>query len=220
MKESIVDILLSGTLPIFLKNFVQGSHEHSLMNCIFVRFDDIEWDYELLDDIGSINVKNGIIKGVRLNGNSVVPETVTFDNTFEQCPLARKAGIPLFVKKTNMISTEKSKNLLSPIMFDPFAIDFDSILYKISSCTTDVVNFVAYLLIGLTLRYVFAFVYHLKIVGLWLGMVGAFCSAASIGLTILKWHNLERIINDSATQVVVTSNPNYRRMQYNFSCIT
>ncbi|OQR91593.1 Multidrug/Oligosaccharidyl-lipid/Polysaccharide (MOP) Flippase Superfamily [Thraustotheca clavata] len=59
------------------------------------------------------------------------------------------------------------------------------------------INFIAYLLIGLPLGYTFAFVSQLEVVGLWLGMVAAFISAASIGIAILKCTNLDRIINEA-----------------------
>ncbi|OQR99133.1 Multidrug/Oligosaccharidyl-lipid/Polysaccharide (MOP) Flippase Superfamily [Achlya hypogyna] len=56
-----------------------------------------------------------------------------------------------------------------------------------------VINFVAYILVGLPLGYLLAFRSGLELAGLWVGMVLAFVVAATIGLGLLRCANLDRI---------------------------
>ncbi|KDO23821.1 hypothetical protein SPRG_11253 [Saprolegnia parasitica CBS 223.65] len=67
-----------------------------------------------------------------------------------------------------------------------------------------VINFVAYLIVGLPLGYALAFPWQLDLPGLWIGMVFAFLTAATIGLGLLKCASIDRI-SDKAAAVAKTT---------------
>ncbi|KDO16725.1 hypothetical protein SPRG_21948 [Saprolegnia parasitica CBS 223.65] len=67
-----------------------------------------------------------------------------------------------------------------------------------------VINFVAYLIVGLPLGYALAFPWQLDLPGLWIGMVFAFLTAATIGLGLLKCASIDRI-SDKAAAVAKTA---------------
>ena len=67
-------------------------------------FNDIPWDLEvhqllLKKIVPCQGFPATLVSGIKVEGDQIILERIQMDSTFEKCPIATAAGIPLFVKK-------------------------------------------------------------------------------------------------------------------------
>jgi hypothetical protein len=67
-------------------------------------FNGIPWDLEvhqllLKKIVAQEQFPSTLVSGIKVEGDQIISEQIQMDSTFEKCPIAEAAGIPLFVKK-------------------------------------------------------------------------------------------------------------------------
>jgi hypothetical protein len=67
-------------------------------------FNGIPWDLEvhqllLKKIVAQEQFPATLVSGIKVEGDQIISEQIQMDSTFEKCPIAEAAGIPLFVKK-------------------------------------------------------------------------------------------------------------------------
>ncbi|CAK4695904.1 hypothetical protein LEN26_011011 [Aphanomyces euteiches] len=123
-REDLTRVLLTGDLPKWfeakvlkqIKDVKQagGYLGYYLLNLIDRGFAAIPWDYELLD-----LAKIQSVMGLVVDGSTVTPKQVVLDASFQPCPIAAAAGIPLVVKKLQGKGIKSNVYIISRMMSEP-----------------------------------------------------------------------------------------------------
>ena len=88
-------------------------------------FDGIPWDVEvhqLLKKVSNGGFPDMPVSGIRVEGDQIRSELIHMDSTFEKCPIAAAAGIPLFVKKLDIPGKQLGvgrRYIISRMMSEP-----------------------------------------------------------------------------------------------------
>ncbi|OQR97550.1 hypothetical protein ACHHYP_10756 [Achlya hypogyna] len=120
-RASILSALWQSRLPEFFRECVMKQADapptpyyEELLNR---GFGDIPWDTSLHKLLVKADAKE--VMGIRVNGSEAIEEAVFLDDSFTPMPIAKAAGIPLFVKKTRMAARPGDMFVISRVMSEP-----------------------------------------------------------------------------------------------------
>jgi hypothetical protein len=135
-ETEVIQALLQGNLPILfeqkvVKQYSDYSSEKAPMGSYvpeLIRrgFNSIPWDLDFhkliseSDTCGKKSVTSSM--GLRIDGDQIIPEMVVIDSSFERCPIAHAAGIPLLVKKMKSLGKRVGSGgryIITRMMSDP-----------------------------------------------------------------------------------------------------
>lgn len=135
-KKDLIKELCNGSLPQFFESKVKqqihdvyaaepaGNLERLgdyIPELLRRGFNDIPWDTETHDKLkmSTYETPNEPVEGLRIVGSNITPEKIVFDLSFEKCPIAHAAGIPLYVKRLPIPGVKSGKYIIVRMMSEP-----------------------------------------------------------------------------------------------------
>jgi hypothetical protein len=121
-EQKLIDALWNHNLPQFFEQNVRQVYDEYIkpegnINVKYMTtyvpellrrgFTSIPWDLEVHQLLFKKNnstkgFPGELISGLKVVGDQLIPERIQMDSSFEKCPIAVAAGIPLFVKKVQV----------------------------------------------------------------------------------------------------------------------
>ena len=134
-RNDLIKELCNGSLPQFFESKVKQIHDVYaaapagnlerlgvyIPELLRRGFSEIPWDTEIHDKLkmSIYEIPKNAVKGLRIVGSNIIPENIMFDSSFEKCPIAHAAGIPLYVKRLPIPGVKSDNYIIVRMMSEP-----------------------------------------------------------------------------------------------------